>query len=181
MGESVACAIHFARERASELGSDEPNVVLSGFSGGGGPAAHTALLGSTLEARWDEYGAEGGPLRQVECEVTEGSTHVDALVAMGGAYDLFVPTYDGKYGMAYQQERDPELWRFLSSSIGANPDLQVRLLHGESDGVITYENSVGFEAMLIGAGYDVELTGFDGGHSVPMDLAVPTILEVMGS
>ncbi len=107
MAESAACAIRFARAQASQLGSDDPVVVLTGFSGGGGVAAHTALFGAALEASWDEYATEGGPPRQVECEVTDGSTHVDALVGMAGPYEAFVPTYDGKYGRAYQQERDP--------------------------------------------------------------------------
>jgi hypothetical protein len=31
-------------------------------------------------------------------------------------------------GRAYQQERDPELWEFLSSSIGVNPDLKTRAM-----------------------------------------------------
>ena len=35
MAESAACSIRFARVRAAELGSDDPVVVLSGFSGGG--------------------------------------------------------------------------------------------------------------------------------------------------
>jgi predicted esterase len=181
MAESVACAIRFARAQASQLGSDDPVVVLTGFSGGGGPAAHTALFGATLEASWDEYAAEGGPPRQVECEVTDGSTHVDALVGMAGIYDAFVPIYDGKWGRAYQQERDPEQWSFLSSSIGANPDLKVRLLHGESDGDIPYENSVEFAAMLTDAGYDVgEVIAFDGGHWVPTELVIPTVMELIG-
>lgn len=180
MGESVACAIHFARERASELGSDEPNLVLSGFSLGGGVAAHAALFGTTLEARWDEYGEEGGPPHQVDCNVTKGSTHVDALVGMGGAYDLFVPAYEGKYGRAYQQENDPELQEFLAGSIGTNPELEVHLIHGEADYTIPYENSVGFADMLADAGYDVHLTGFDGGHSEPKDVTGSTSLEVIG-
>jgi acetyl esterase/lipase len=181
MAESAACAIRFARAQASQLGSDDPVVVLTGPSGGGGVAAHVALFGATLEASWDEYAAEGGPPHQVDCEVTEGSTHVDALVGMAGIYDVFVPVYDGHYGRAYQQERDPEQWSFLSSSIGANPDLKIRLLHGESDGDIPYENSVEFAAMLTDAGYDVgEVIAFDGGHWVPTELVIPTVMELVG-
>lgn len=179
--DSVACAIRFARARASELGSDDPVVALAGFSLGGGVAAHVALWGANLEARWDEFAAEGGPPRMVECEVTDGSTHVDALVGMAGRYDVFVPIYDGVHGRAYQQERDPELWEFLSSSIGANPDLQIRLIHGESDDKIPFENSVGFAAGLTDAGYNVgEVIPFEGGHQVPPELAVPTIVDVIG-
>ena len=181
VAEGVACAINFARVRASELGSDDPVVALTGFSGGGGVAAYVALFGADLEARWDEFAAAGGPPRQVECEVIDGSTHVDALVGMAGPYDLFVPIYDGKYGRAYQQERDPELQEFLSSSIGAYPDLKVRLIHGESDEVVPYTNSVGFAAMLTDAGYDVgEVIAFDGGHTEPTELVIPTVMELIG-
>ena len=180
MADSVVCAIRFAREQASERDSTDPVVVLTGFGGAGGVAAHAALFGATLEARWDEYAAEGGPPRQVECEVTEGSTHVDALVGMAGAYDIFVPIYDGMWGRAYQQEHDPELWEFLSSSIGANSDLIVRLIHGTTDGSLPYEISAGFAPMLTDADYDVQVVAFDGGHWVPPELAVPTIMEVIG-
>jgi predicted esterase len=180
IAEGVACAVNFAQVRASELGSDDPVVALTGFSGGGGVAAYAALFGADLEARWDEFAATGGPPRQVECEVIDGSTHVDAVVGMAGPYDLFVPIYDGGYGRAYQQERDPELQEFLSSSIGANPDLKVRLIHGELDGAIPYGNSVEFAAALTDAGYEVgEVIPFDGGHTVPTELATPTIMELI--
>jgi hypothetical protein len=181
MADSIACAIRFAREQASERDSTDPVVVLTGLGGAGGVAAHAALFGATLEARWDEYAAEGGPPRQVECEVTEGSTHVDALVGMAGAYDVFVPIYgETMWGRAYQQEHDPELWEFLSSSIGANPNLTIRLIHGTTDGSFPYENSAEFAALLTDADYDVQLATFDGGHSVPpTDLYSSTIKEVL--
>ena len=132
--DSVGCAIHSARVRASELGSDDPAVVLVGFSNGAGTAAHAALFGATLESQWDEYETTGGPARQVHCEVTEGSTHVDALVGFAGTYDTYVPIYG--LGSVYQQEHDPELWEFLTNPIGENPDLTIRLIHGESDRIV---------------------------------------------
>ena len=131
MADQLGCAIRFAREHASRLGSDDPTVVLAAFSMEGGLAAHAALFGASLEARWEEFGATEGPTRRVECEAADGSTHVDALVGVGGAYDVFVPIYNGKWGRVYQQEQDPDLFGFLSSSVGANPGLKVRLLHGE--------------------------------------------------
>ncbi|MDJ0925699.1 MAG: hypothetical protein QNJ77_14180 [Acidimicrobiia bacterium] len=178
--ESVACAIKYARAQASNFGTNDPVVVLTGFSNGGGLGAHAALFGATLEARWDEYAAKGGPPRQVECEVTDGSTQVDAVVGMGGNYDVFTPIYDGKYGRAYQREQDPELWEFLSSSIGANPDLKVRLIHGTSD-YIPVEDAAEFKALLSDTGYDVDLATFEGGHVIaPPELVLPTVMEVLG-
>ena len=183
MAESAACAIHYARARASEQGSESPVVVLAGHSQGGGVAAIAALFGSGIEARWEEYAvARGGPPRQVDCEITDGSTHVDAIVGLGGTYDMNVG-YEELYGRDFMQKRDPDLWEFLYGSIGENPDLRVRLLHGETDTVVPYNVSVAFEVVLAEAGYDVRLIPFDGGHWEPggSDLFVSTIIvEVLG-
>ena len=178
IAESAACAIHYARARASEQGSDTPVVVLAGHSQGGGVAAIAALFGSGIEARWEEYAlARGGPPRQVDCEITDGSTHVDALVGLGANYALFVG-HEEYYGRDFMQSRDPDLWEFLYGSIGENPDLRIRLIHGEQDEVVPYNESVAFEAVLAEAGYDVRLIPFDGGHG-NMDLLVPTIIDAI--
>lgn len=180
-GEMNACAIRFARARAAELGSEEPIVVLSSFSAGAGMLAQTALFGATLESRWDEFATTGGPSSPVECSVTGGSSDVDAIVGVAGAYDLFMPIYDGLWGRAYQQEHDPEVQEFLAGAIGANPDLKVRLIHGTADDGIPLVNSEEFAAALTDAGYDVQLTSFEGGHELPpTELGVSTILEVLG-
>jgi predicted esterase len=181
--DSMACAIRFARARAAELGSDDPVFVLTSYSWGGGLAAHAALFGTDLEARWDEYAAAGGPQREVDCVVPTGSTQVDALVAIAGAYDHFVPAWDGPAGIyrrSYQQERDLALWQFLYNSIGAAPDLVVRLIHGTLDSIIPPEMAAEFAAVLDTAGYDVEVETFEGGHyPLPVDLAISTIMEVL--
>ena len=52
--------------------------------------------------------SRGGPTRQVDCKVDQGSTHVDAFVGIAGPYDAFVG-YDGKYGREFLQEKDPNL------------------------------------------------------------------------
>jgi len=178
MADTVACAIRFARVRASDYGMDTAPVVITGFSLGGGVASHVALAGESVGRRWEEYAAStGGPPRQVNCEVNQGSTHVDALVGIAGAYDGFVG-YDGKYGREFMQEKDPDLWKMLYGCIGENLDLIVRLLHSETDSVIPYENSVEFEGTLADAGYDVELTQFVGGHTAPLELTVQTVMSV---
>jgi acetyl esterase/lipase len=178
IAESAACAIHYARARASEQGSESPVVVLAGHSQGGGVAAIAALFGDGIEARWEEYAvARGGPPRQVDCEITDGSTHVDALVGLAGTYSVNVG-YEALYGRDFMQKRDPDLWEFLYGSIGENPDLRVRLIHGETDTVVPYNESVAFEAELTEAGYDVQLIPFDGGHG-NLDLLVPTIIDAI--
>ncbi len=178
--EKNACAIHLARARASELGSDDPIVVLSGWGGAaGGIAAHVALFGDTFDARWDEFAAASGPPRQFDCVVTDGSTHVDAVLPMGGSYDVFVPIFDGTWGRAFQQEQFPAVHQFLSSSIGANPDLKVRLIHGTTD-PISAEYAAELAETLTDAGYDVQFIPFEGGHvPPPAELYLSTVLEVL--
>jgi len=179
MAETVACAVRFARARASDFGSDTAPVTIVGFSYGGGVGSHVALVGESVDRWWEEYAASrGGPPRQVGCEVSQGSTHVDALVGIAGPYDAFVG-YDGKWGREFMQEKDPDLWKMLYGSIGENPDLKVRLLHSQTDPVIPYENSVEFEATLAEAGYDVKLIQFSGGHTTPLELTVQTVMDVV--
>lgn len=180
MADSVACALHMVRDRAARLGSVDPVVILTGFSLGGAPAAHAALFGSDLERRWEAFAAEGGTPRQVECEVAAGSTHVDALVGLSGAYDILVPAFDGKFGRGYQQARNAAQWRFLADSVGLDPGLTVRLIHGTADATIPFDNSVGFATVLSEAGYDVHLISFDGGHEVEPELTASTILGLLG-
>lgn len=179
--EAFGCAIRFVRERALELGTDDPTVALMSLSAGGGYVAHVALFGAELEAAWDGFAAAGGPPRQVECAATNGSTDVHGLIGVAGAYDFFVPVFEGRYGLRYQVEQDPELQEFLASAVGTNRNLKVRLFHDPADSVIPLENSTMFEAVLAEAGYDVEIITFDGGHSYPkVELIVPALMEVLG-
>jgi predicted esterase len=63
--------------------------------------------------------------------------------------------------------------------VGLHPELRVRLLHGDADGTIPLESSAVFEAVLAEAGYDVELVEFEGGHTVPPDLVIETVMELI--
>jgi predicted esterase len=178
IAETVACAIRFARAAALESGNEAPFLAISGFSLGGGVAAHNALAGESVNQIWEGLAASSGePTSQVECTVGEGSTHVDALIGISGAYDAFVG-YDGMYGRDFMQERDPDLWELFFSTVSENPDLKVRLLHSETDSTIPYENSVEFRNLLSEEGYDVQLIPFNSGHSVPNDLTIETIMSV---
>ncbi len=179
MTETVACAVRFARAQASDYGGDAAQVTLAGFSLGGGVAAYVALVGDDLDRKWEEFASiRGGPSQQVDCEVKEGSAHVDAFVGIAGAYDAFVG-YDGKYGREWLQAKDPEMWEMFYSSLGKNLDLKVRLLHGKNDSTIPFENSVEFDTVLAEAGYNTKLIQFDSGHSVPLELTVKTVMEVI--
>lgn len=150
IAETVACALHFARATASDSGNETPFVALSGFSLGSGAVAHNALAGESVEQIWEAFSAPSGePPSQVECTVGEGSTHVDALIGIAGAYDAFVGYGDSHYGKDFMQKHDPALWELLFGTLGENTNLKVRLLHSEADGTISYETSVHFNDLLL--------------------------------
>lgn len=177
--ESYECALRYVRVRASELGNDDPTVVLTGFSVTAAEATHVGLLSDTLTQRWDEYETAGGAPREFDCEETGGSTHVDVVIGQGGPYGVHVPIIDGPYGRAYQQERNPRMQEFLASAIGTNPDLRLRLIHGMSDFIPLDLVEEFAEAMRL-AGYDVEVITFPGGHTMaPTRLFRSTLLDVL--
>ncbi len=180
VAEEFACAIRFARAKAAELGNDDPVVLLSRFSLYGGFVAQIGLFGATVEERWDEFAAAGGPPRQFDCVVTDHSTHIDAVIGVGGTYDLAVPAFDGAYGKAFQREIDPELQEFRISPIGLDLNLKVRLIHGTLD-EIPAEWAVQLTEVLTAAGYDAELITWPGEHEWPPDeLYISTLREVLG-
>jgi predicted esterase len=175
--ETVACAVRFAR--GSEYGSETAPLVLSGYSYGGGAASHVAIAGEDFASLWEAFGESGGPPSQVECTVDEAPTRVDALVGIVGTYDIFVGQVS-KWDDEYWLEHAPDLRQMLQGTIGMHPELQVRLLAGDTDW-LPFEVPAGLEAVLAEAGYDVEITEFEGGHIVPLDLTVETIMELAGS
>ncbi|MCP4375612.1 MAG: hypothetical protein GY794_05495 [bacterium] len=179
MAETTACAMRFTHKTIGDSGHQATQVILAGFSLGAGPVAHVALFADELEQQWEHFASQqGGPPRQVRCEVTEGPVHVDALVGIAGPYGAFVG-YDGKWGREWLQANDPALWELLYSAVGKNPELKVRLLHGKRDSTIPLEVASAFEAVLLEAGYDVELISFDGGHMIPSDITTRAIWDVI--
>ena len=174
MAEAVACAVRFAR--GSEYGSETAPLVLTGLSRHGGTASHVALVGEDFDRVWDEYAeSAGGPPALYDCTVAGASTRVDGLVGIAGRYDTVVG-YEGKYGRDFLLEREPELWEMLHGTVGLHPELRVRLLHGDDDLTVPFENSAAFAAALSEAGYDVELVEFAGGHIPPGELTLETVM-----
>ncbi|MCG2769121.1 MAG: hypothetical protein L6435_12165, partial [Anaerolineae bacterium] len=134
---------------------------------------YLALLGDGVDQLWQEFELQrGGPPQQVECLESGSSARVDAFVGIGGAYG----------SSESLKTEDPELWEVCSidAHLGKNPGLMIRLLHGEWDDTVTVEASVMFDSALTEMGYDSELTQFEGGHMIPLDLTVETIMEVAG-
>jgi acetyl esterase/lipase len=173
----IACAIRFARATAEDNGGDPNRITLVGSSLGAASGAVVALAGDDFEG---------------DCVENDASALPDALVAFEGPYDYALKAYNPALDHTILEEEDPELWEAINpySHIGRNPDLQVRLLHGEDEGShwwdISPQVSIDFQQALKDAGYDVTLTiveftghtalGWDG--SEVFQIAIQQTLEV---
>ena len=152
--ERIACAVRFARATAADYGGDPGRITLVGNSLGAATGAVVALAGDDFEG---------------DCVVTDASALPDALVAFEGPYD-YATTFNGPLELDHTilKDEDPDLWEAINpySHIGRNPDLQVRLVHGDDIDVAWYdvlpEVSIEFHQALADAGYDVELIVVEG-------------------
>jgi acetyl esterase/lipase len=150
--EQIACAIRFARATAEDYGGNPNRITLIGNSAGASTGAVVALAGDDFEG---------------DCVENDASALPDALVAFEGPYDYTMMAYSPVIDHTFLKEEDLELWEAINpySHIGRNPDLQVRLLHGEDEDVHWYDippqASIDFYQALENAGYDVTLTVVD--------------------
>lgn len=178
--EEVACAVRFSRAMAADYGGDETRITLIGNSAG-------AVTGAVVAMAGDDFAED--------CVVTEGSALVDALVGYEGPYNWATqPVFNDAGDFVTLGEEDPELLETINpySHIGGNPDLVVRLIHGDDTDAEWYEVprqvSVEFHQALAEAGYSAELTLLDGpshiGLTVPsseaFEVAVQQVLQVAG-
>ena len=171
MTETLVCAVRYADAHAAEYGGDPDRIILLGFSLGAGMGGLVSLGGDTLEVEWETLAEQSGkPIDQIDCVAPEGSAHVDAFVGIAGPY-----------GILELQDDNPDLRAIVAPSeqLGENPDLIVRLLHGEIDAKVPVESSMALHDALLAAGYDVTFTLFDEGHKVPHGLTLETIAEVV--
>ena len=145
--EKVACSVRFARAEAAAYGGDPTHITLVGHSGGAATGMVVALTG-------DEYARD--------CAVTDTTAELDALVGYEGPFDWATQDYQG-VNFTVLEETDPDQWEAINpySHLGGNPDLVVRLIHGDDADVAWYEVpravSVEFDEVLLEAGYDTEL------------------------
>jgi acetyl esterase/lipase len=146
--ERIACAVRFARATAIDYGGDPSRITLVGNSAGAATGAVVGLAGDDFEG---------------DCVVNDASALLDALVAFEGPY-YYATTADQVSGdHTILKDEDPELWEAINpySHIGRNPDLQVRLVHGEDIDMASFDVrpdvSIEFHQALVDAGYDVEL------------------------
>jgi len=175
MIETVTCAVRFASATAPQYGGDPERVTLGGHSYGGLLVTWVGLAGEDSDRLWADFAAaQGGPPPQVECVESAGSARVRAIVGVAGAYRWWdVPRH---------WEAQPELMAITDpyTHIGKNRSLRVRLIHGEKDSDVPVDHAFDLNEALAEAGYDTELTLWDGGHRVPIELTVDKIMEVAG-
>jgi acetyl esterase/lipase len=150
--EQVACAVRFAKATAADYGGDDTEITLVGHSAGAAAGMVVAMAG--------DYYAQ-------DCVVTDESAVLNVLVGYEGPYDWATQDYD-VINLVPLREEDPDQWEAIDpyAHIGGNPDLVVRLIHGDDADVAWYEVprdvSVDFNQVLFEAGYDVELTLLEG-------------------
>jgi acetyl esterase/lipase len=150
--EQVACSVRFARATAADYGGDATEITLIGHSAGAATGMVVAMAG-------DDYARD--------CVVTDESAVLDALVGYEGPFDWATQDYS-TINLVPLREEDPDQWEAIDpyAHIGGNPDLVVRLIHGDDADVAWYEVprdvSVDFNQVLFEAGYDVELTLLEG-------------------
>jgi acetyl esterase/lipase len=164
--EDAACAVRFAAAQSVEYGGDPSQLVVVGYSAGAQIAALVALAADTFDG---------------DCLVEMNDTLPTTLVGLAGPYDtdalgpLMIPFF------GTDPEVDPEPWRLGNplTYIGDNPDLVVRLFHGQEDLVVPPQFSEYFEQQLEDAGYDSRLTILPGvNHHTIADPAVSGTLLV---
>ena len=173
----IACAVRFAAATAADHGGDPGHLTLVGNSAGASAGLIVALAGDEV-AR--------------DC-VADDPVTLDAVVGYEGPYDWATTVY-GPIDLPAVEATEPDLWAAADpyTHLGGNPDLVVRLLHGDDTGRAWYEIpravSVDMHGALVDAGYDAEITLIDGANHTAItgsgtdafDATVDRVLEVAG-
>lgn len=148
--ERLTCAVVVAVDDAFVHGGDTSRVVFVGHSLGATVGAAVSLGGSAASA---------------DCAVADGDGLPDAFVGYEGPYD--VATVDYANGRVPRDPPDEEA-ADPYAHIGGNPDLVVRLVHGDAEDIAWFDTpmfvSERFAKALDAAGYDVELIVVEGGE-----------------
>ncbi|MEE9228410.1 MAG: alpha/beta hydrolase, partial [Acidimicrobiia bacterium] len=150
--EGVACAVRFVRVNADSYGVDPERIILIGHSGSASVAALIALGGDHFS--------------DVACEAAGVSALPNAYLGLAGSYDPANHPADPRLPFLTS---DPDLYAALNpvSYLGENPEIEIRLIHGDADEIIPVVSAVSFEKVLRDAGYSVNLTVLEGsGHGL---------------
>ncbi|WP_062466312.1 alpha/beta hydrolase [Demequina maris] len=163
---SLACAISVAVDDAATHGGDTSRVVYVGHSLGAGIGAAAAL---------------GGAPHLDDCTVAaEGDTLPDAFVGYEGPYDVATVDYTNDRAPLDppgDEAADPY------AQIGGNPELMLRLLHGDAEDFSWFDVplsvSEDFADALSTAGYDAEVVVVEGGEHIEIWEDTPPQLAVV--
>jgi acetyl esterase/lipase len=158
--EDAACAVRFAAAHSTDYGGDPTRLVVVGYSAGAHIAAVMALAADTFDG---------------DCLVNINDTLPTRLVGIAGPYDTDAvgPLMEPFFGT--DRDTDPEPWRLGNplTYLGRNPNLVVRLIHGDQDLVVPLLFSQFFQQQLSDHGYDVTLTVISGADHT--DVADPSV------
>jgi acetyl esterase/lipase len=148
--ERLACAVRVAVDDAAEHGGDTSRVVFVGHSLGAAVGAAVSL---------------GGSAASEDCAVADGDPLPDAFVGYEGPYDIATVDYEnGRVPRIPPGDEAVDPY----AQIGGNPDLVVRLLHGDAEDIAWFDTpmfvSEQLATALDDAGYDVELIVVEGGE-----------------
>lgn len=162
----IACAMRFARTRAADYGGDPAKITMVAQSAGAALGIVVALAGNDDTE---------------DCEVTDGSPLPDAFVGYEGAYDWTTRFYSDELYVPL----NPYGWDAIDpyAQIGENPDLVVRLIHGEDKSAQSWEFdpsvSANFNQALLDAGYDTDLILLEGEEHTALERAGSQAIDVV--
>jgi predicted esterase len=162
--ENAECALQFAAEQGAAYGANPYSVIWFGYSAGAWLGSMISFVEGDLQGDWDAYAAANdGPAQRVACVANAQPAQVMGFVGSAGSYlpDFWLgdaPINEWSASFAPLQ---------ANSAIGNNPDLKVRIIHGEYDiePRTNFENAQRFSDALQEGGYDVEFLPQFGGHS----------------
>ena len=165
---SLACAVSTAVQDAAEHGGDTSRVVFVGHSLGAGIGAAAAL---------------GGAPHLDECVVAPGEdTLPGGFVGYEGPYDCARVDYSNDRE-ALDPPGDEAADAF--AQVGGNPDLVLRLLHGDAEDFSWFDVplsvSEAFGAALADAGYDAEVVVVEGGEHIEIWEGTPPQQAVLAA
>lgn len=162
--EETACAIRFARAKATEYGGNPSRLIVVGHSIGGGAGALMALAG-------DEF--------KGDCPVNDLSAYPDALVGLDGAYDVlsFFPE-DALKAWPKEFARINPFSYVDRRPIRTN--VKFDIVAGEFEDAVQMGKK--FHAALKAAGYSSTYTQFPGvGHGGMVDPQQKGILDIVAN
>jgi acetyl esterase/lipase len=149
--EVVVCALRHIRRTASEHGGDPDDLTVFGHSGGAMVGAQAAMVSEP-------------PWPGIECD-PETSHAPQRFIGSAG-------DYNGYYQLS-QIVADLYAPYDPTSIEPTNTDLEVRLIHGLSDGTLGVSESSEFLGHVLSYGLDAELITTDSGHGEMIDPTTP--------